>query len=74
MEKVINFLKTDNGKLVGAVAGIILLIIFVAVATPNSINVIVNNGEDSVFALKSAKKTVKRKRAKAKKAKKEKKN
>ncbi|MBQ9483333.1 MAG: hypothetical protein IJU82_04000 [Ruminiclostridium sp.] len=70
MEKVMNFLKTDNGKLVGIFAGIALLILVIAVATPNSINVIINGGSDCVVSTKCAKKTVKRKRKKEKKDKK----
>ncbi len=73
MEKVINFLKTDNGKLVGVLAGIALFILICAVAAPNSINVIMNGGEDCVVSTKSAKKIIKRKRKKDKKDKKDKK-
>lgn len=74
MEKVINFLKTDNGKLVGAAAGIILLIIFIAVATPNTINMCINNGDDCVVSTKSAKRVIKGRRKKDKKEKKNKEN
>ena len=70
MEKVMNFLKTDTGKLVGIFAGIVLLILICAVAAPNSINVIMNGGEDCGISTKSARKTVKRKRRKEKKDKK----
>ncbi len=70
MEKVINFLKTDNGKLVGVLAGIALFILICAVTAPNSINVIMNGGEDCVVSTKSAKKIIKRKRKKDKKDKK----
>jgi len=71
MDKLMNFLKTDNGKLVGIIAGIILLLLIIAAATPNSINLIINSGPDAVLSMKSAKKTIKRKRKKEKKNKKQ---
>ena len=70
MEKAMKFLKTDNGKLVGIIAGIVLLLLVIAAATPNSVNVIINGGEECVVSTKSARKTVKRKRGKVKKDKK----
>ncbi len=67
MEKLVNFLKTDNGKLVAAICGVVLFFVFVAVAAPKSINLIINSGSDCVLSFKSAKKTIKRKRRKEKK-------
>ncbi|MBR5090744.1 MAG: hypothetical protein IK093_15035 [Ruminiclostridium sp.] len=69
MEKLVNFLKTDKGKLVGIAAGIVLLLLVIWAATPNSINLIINSGQDCAIGFKSAKKTTKRKPQKAKKKK-----
>ena len=70
MEKLKDFLATDKGKLVGVIAGIVLLLAFVAAATPKSINLIINSGPDAVLSFKSAKRVHKNKRRKAKKDKK----
>ena len=67
MEKVMNFLKTDNGKLVAVIAGIVLFLLFIAAATPNTINMCINNGNDCVVSTKSAKRIFKGKRKKDKK-------
>ena len=73
MEKFIEFLKTDKGKLVGAVLGIVLVLAAIAAATPKCVNIVISGGDDAVVGIRSAKKTVKRKRKKDKKAKKAKK-
>ena len=70
MEKFIEFLKTDKGKLVGAVLGIVLVLAVIAAATPKSINLIINSGDEPVLSFRTAKKTIKRKRRKNKKDKK----
>ncbi len=68
MEKLKDFLATDNGKLVGVILGIILFFVFVAVASPKSINLIINSGSDPVISFKSAKRVNKAKRRKDKKS------
>ena len=54
MEKVMKFLKSDNGKLVAIAAGIVLFLLIIAAATPNTINMCINNGDDCVVSTKSA--------------------
>ncbi len=66
MEKLMKFIKTDNGKLVAVVAGVVLLLIIIKVATPSSLNFIINNGSDCVLGFKSAKKSAKRKKSRKK--------
>ena len=67
MEKVMKFFKTDNGKLVAVLAGIVLFLLVIAAATPNTINMCINNGDDCVVSTKSAKRVHKGKRKKNKK-------
>lgn len=61
MDKLMKFLKTDNGKLVAVIGAIALILLFIAVAAPKSINLIINSGSDCVLSFKSAKKNNKRK-------------
>ncbi len=67
MEKLMNFLKTDNGRLVGIAGGIVLLLLVIWAATPKKVNIMVSNGADCVVSFKSARKNNKRKPAKSKK-------
>ena len=66
MDKLVKFFKTDIGKLSAAVAGIGLLLLIIKAATPNTVNICVNNGSDCVVSFKKAKKTAKKKRGKKK--------
>lgn len=61
MDKIKEFIKTDNGKLAAAAAGILLLLVIIKLATPNNLNIYMNNGADCVVSTKSAKKVIKRK-------------
>ena len=67
MEKVMKFFKTDNGKLVAVLVGIVLFLLVIAAATPNTINMCINNGDNCAVSTKSAKRIFKGKRSKAKK-------
>ena len=67
MEKLRKFITTDNGKLVAIIAGIVLFLLIIAAATPNTINMCINNGDDCVVSTKSAKRVIKGKRKKDKK-------
>lgn len=64
MDKIMKFLKSDTGKIVSAVAGICIALLFVKAATPNTLNVYTNNGNDCVVSSKTAKKIIKKKKPK----------
>ena len=65
MDKLMEFIKTEKGKkIVYAVAGVIIALLFIKVATPNKVNVFINNGNDCVVSTKSAKKIIKKKKPK----------
>ncbi|MBP3855926.1 MAG: hypothetical protein IK990_10000 [Ruminiclostridium sp.] len=66
MDKLMNFFKTDNGKIVAVIAGIVLLLLVIGAATPNTINMCINNGDNCVVSTKSAKRVNKGKRRKNK--------
>ncbi|MBO6229180.1 MAG: hypothetical protein J6O50_01320 [Ruminiclostridium sp.] len=74
MERVMKFLKTDNGKLFAVIAVIALILLFIGAATPNTINMCINNGDNCVVSTRSAKRINKGKRKKDKKNGKAKKN
>ncbi len=67
MDKIKGFINTDIGKLAAAAAGIFLFLIIIKLATPNNLNIYVNNGADCVVSTRSAKKVIKRKPKKNKK-------
>ena len=67
MDKLMKFFKTDNGKLVAVIMGIALLLLLIGAATPNTINICINNGDNCVVSTKSAKRINKGKRKKNKK-------
>ncbi len=67
MDKLMKFLKSDNGKLVSVAAGIGLVLLIIKAATPDTLNIYMNNGADCVVSSKSAKKIIKKKPKKAKK-------
>ena len=67
MEKLIKFLKTDNGKLAAVLAGAAFLLLILWVISPNTINMCINNGENCAVSTKSAKRISKGKRRKNKK-------
>ncbi|MBQ9384995.1 MAG: hypothetical protein IJT87_12255 [Ruminiclostridium sp.] len=54
--------KTDIGKILAVIAGIGLLLLIIKAATPNTVNICVNNGNDCVLSFKKAKKTKKPKK------------
>ena len=66
LKKVFN---TDLGKILAVVAGIGLLLLIVKAATPNTVNIMVNNGADCVVSFKKARNAGKPKK-KAKKTRK----
>ena len=66
LKKVFN---TDLGEILAVVAGIGLLLLIVKAATPNTVNIMVNNGADCVVSFRKARKAGKPKK-KAKKTRK----
>lgn len=70
MDKLMKFFKTDNGKLVAVIAVIALVLLAINAATPNTINMCINNGNDCAVSTKTAKRIYKGKRKKDKKEKK----
>ena len=69
MDKIMDFLKTDAGKIVSVIAGICIALLFVKAATPDTLNVYTNNGNDCVVSSKTAKKIIKKKKPKKEKKK-----
>ena len=69
MDKLKKFLKSDNGKIVSAAAGVGIALLIIKAATPDTLNIYMNNGADCVVSAKSAKKIIKKKKPKKEKKK-----
>ena len=69
MEKIREFISSENGRLAIIAAGaLILLLLFVRAASPRTFNLFINSGKDNVYSMKKAKRNIKNAAKKAKSA------
>ncbi len=67
MNNLKELLNTKNGKIAAVVLGIILLLLVIRAATPKSINILVNGGNECQVTMGKCKKKYKGKKDKKKK-------